>query len=372
MEHQKRGFTLMELLVVLLIIGILSTVALRTIDTTRDRGLFDQTTKEMKDIIYAMVGNPNLTANGRRVDFGFYGDMMRLPYDLRELVENTTGSPNWHGPYLRLGFLQDTIGYRLDAWGNPYTYDPDQGTIATLGNGKYPMTMRIVDSIAHLTSNVIFGNVTDGENNPPGDKATTVVIKLFFPDGTTYFTQPDPGGFYEFSPTTHGPIHIGNHKIVASRPGGDSIVRWVTVAPRSKVAIDFRFSRPFHNYLKMVAKPELFANNTGFNIQVINVGSEQVLVSSIAFLEAPLNTYMGALLIKGDEGEWGTNYSPRVGKGDTATVSPSYGIEPNGTEVVSFSFYEFYNQPTGGDTVHINGKTFRFRFSDGSEITVTP
>ena len=41
----RQGFTLMELLVVLLIIGILSTVALRTIDATRDRGLFDQTTK---------------------------------------------------------------------------------------------------------------------------------------------------------------------------------------------------------------------------------------------------------------------------------------------------------------------------------------
>ena len=89
----------MELLVVLLIIGILSTVALRTIDATRDRSLFDQTSKEMNQLVQAMVGNPDLSYDGRRVDFGYYGDMEQLPPndDLRYLVRNTTGSTAWHG-----------------------------------------------------------------------------------------------------------------------------------------------------------------------------------------------------------------------------------------------------------------------------------
>jgi prepilin-type N-terminal cleavage/methylation domain-containing protein len=68
---KQHGFTLMELLVVLLIIGVLSTVAVRTIDATRDRSLFDQTAKEMKELVYAMVGNPEIVANGRRVVLGF-------------------------------------------------------------------------------------------------------------------------------------------------------------------------------------------------------------------------------------------------------------------------------------------------------------
>ncbi len=87
----------MELLVVLLIIGILSTVALRTIDATRDRALFDQTTKKMNQLVQAIVGNPDLTFDGRRVDFGYYGDMEKLPDDLRDLVRNP-GSVYWHGP----------------------------------------------------------------------------------------------------------------------------------------------------------------------------------------------------------------------------------------------------------------------------------
>ncbi|MEO0070909.1 MAG: prepilin-type N-terminal cleavage/methylation domain-containing protein [candidate division WOR-3 bacterium] len=366
------GFTLMELLVVLLIIGLLSTVAIRTIDATRDRGLFDQTTKEMKEIIYAMVGNPNLTANGRRVDFGFYGDMMRLPLSLRELVENTTSSPNWHGPYFRVDFLQDTVGYRLDAWGNPYTYDPEQATIATLGNGKYPMTMRIVDSVTHLTNNYIVGNVTDGENNPPGDKATTVGIKLIFPDGTYYFTTPDPGGFYEFSPSTHGPIHIGTHKIVASRPGGDSIVRLVTVLPRSKVTVDFRFARPFKNYLQMVGKPTLSNDSAGFIFKVVNAGGEEVLVSSFAFMEAPDDAFMGDGLIKSEEEEHQINLTPPLpGKGDSVSVSPAFGIQPDRGEEVWFSL-NFQNSPSGGGKANIYSKRFRLRFNDGSEIVVIP
>ena len=84
----RQGFTLMELLVVLLIIGILSTVALRTIDATRDRSLFDQTTKEMNQLVYALVGNPDLNYDGRRVDFGYFGDMEQLPTGLPDLVRN--------------------------------------------------------------------------------------------------------------------------------------------------------------------------------------------------------------------------------------------------------------------------------------------
>jgi len=170
----QRAFTLMELLVVLLIIGILSTVALRTIDATRDRGLFDQTAKELNELVQAMTGNPALSYDGRRVDFGFYGDMGRLPNDPRELVTNTTGDTNWHGPYIRRGLAGDSLGYLYDAWGDVYTYS--SGTISSLGNGKYPMTVSVADSM-QLRHNTISGTVTDRDNSPPAD--TTMRIALY-------------------------------------------------------------------------------------------------------------------------------------------------------------------------------------------------
>jgi len=374
MSMRKRftGFTLMELLVVLLIIGILSTVALRTIDATRDRALFDQTTKEMRELAYAMVGNPEIVANGQRVDFGFFGDMMRLPNDLRELMENTTNSPFWRGPYLRREFLQDTAGYRYDAWGNPYTFNPVTGTIATIGNGKYPMTIRVVDSVAHLTNNSIIGSITDAENNPPGDKAATVGVYLFLPNGTSYFTRPDAGGYYEFSPLTHGGIPIGHHKLVAKRPGGDSIVKWVTVVPRSRTIVDFRFSRLFRNYLQLVGTPKLSGDSAGFTISIVNPGSNPDTISSIQFIEAPDSAYMSWLYIRNHEQrQW--EYNPRPGRGDSFAIMPtSFVIAPNGEEVVEFSFYNFYKTPTGGDTSNIYDKLFRLRFNDGSEFSVRP
>ena len=167
---KNRAFTLMELLVVLLIIGILSTVALRTIDATRDRSLFDQTTKEMAQLVQAMIGNPDLTYDGRRVDFGFYGDMGRLPQDLKELVHNETSSPYWHGPYIRPTMGGDTASFRYDGWGNEYAYNQGTGTISTVGNGKYTMTVRVVDSLLQLYYSIVTGTVSDVDNNPPGTK----------------------------------------------------------------------------------------------------------------------------------------------------------------------------------------------------------
>ncbi|MEO0009969.1 MAG: prepilin-type N-terminal cleavage/methylation domain-containing protein [candidate division WOR-3 bacterium] len=372
-QVKARGFTLMELLVVLLIIGILSTVAIRTIDATRDRSLFDQTLKEMRELSYAMVGNPEITANGHRVDFGFYGDMMRLPNDLRELVENTSNSPNWRGPYLRREFLQDSVGYRYDAWGNPYTYNPATGTIATIGNGKYPMTIRVVDSIVHLTNNSIIGTVTDADNNPPGDKAATVGIYLYLPNGTTFFTRPDAGGYYEFTPaSTHGGIPIGNHKIIARRPGGDSIVKWVTVVPRSRTVVDFRFSRLFRNYLQMVGTPRISGDSSGFTIWIVNPGENPDTVRTISFIEAPDSAYMRWLYIRNHEQrQW--EYNPGVGRGDSLMIMPGpFVISPNGEEVVEFSFYNFSKTPIGGDTSNIYNKLFRLRFNDGSEFSVRP
>lgn len=374
---KQGGFTLMELLVVLLIIGVLSTVAVRTIDATRDRSLFDQTAKEMKELVYAMVGNPEIVANGRRVDFGFYGDMMRLPNDLRELVENTTGSPYWRGPYIRREFLQDTMGYRLDAWGNPYTYDFTTGTIATLGNGKYPMTMRVTEAISHLTDNWIMGNVSDVDNAPPGDKAATIGIKLYLPNGSFYFTRPDGGGFYQFSPETHGSVPIGVHKIVATRPGGDSIIRWATITPRSKVVVDFRFTGSFRNYLEMIGEPILFGDSAGFSIKVVNGGATVDSVKSIRLLIAPESAYMSYLRIFSIT-QGGTpqehQFSPRLGQGDSAVVIPPFLIQPNRTEEVEFSFSGFCKtrNPADSTKANIYNKLFRLRFNDGSEFAVTP
>ncbi|MEO0077606.1 MAG: prepilin-type N-terminal cleavage/methylation domain-containing protein [candidate division WOR-3 bacterium] len=371
--NRRRGFTLMELLVVLLIIGILSTVALRTIDATRDRGLFDQTAKELNELVQAMTGNPDLTYDGRRVDFGFFGDMGRLPIDLRELVVNTTGDTNWHGPYIRRGLTGDTAGYLYDAWGDLYTYNQATGTIASLGKGKYPMTVRVADSLPHLTSNTVTGTVTDWEGNTPGERASSISIVLRPSSGQTpYFVSPDPGGFYQFGPENGRPVPVGTHRLVASIAGGDSVCRWVTVAPRSRTVVDFRFGRTFRNRLVLVGTPTIVLNDSSsFWFSVVNEGSSDDTVYSIFLVRAPTPAYVRAISVNGAPPDSLRPFG--VGQGGTIQLTPPCVVPASRAELANFQMLYWNEDSTGaGSPVNVSGAEFRLRFSDGSEITVTP
>jgi len=364
----QRGFTLMELLVVLLIIGVLSSVALRTIDATRDRGLFEQTIGEMKTLVHAIVGNADLMVNGRRTDFGFYGDMRRLPNDLEELVTNSTGSPDWNGPYLRREFTSDSSSYLYDAWGHPYTYDQSTGTIGSLANGRSPLTIRVADSLPQLQSNTVTGVVTDNTGSPPGELNGTVTIWLRLPGSSMEWRNPDPGGYYSFDD-----VPIGSHRIVAQRVGGDSIARWVSVAPRSRSVIDFRFSKPFRNYLRMVGEPRIEDDSAGFYIQVVNEGTTDDTIKSVVLLSAPDSFYMEAFWYSGSHGNaFQSPLTPRVGRGSAVDATPDYAVLPERGEIVAIGFSDFYTELTGGTPQRVRGRTFRLRFNDGSEITVTP
>jgi prepilin-type N-terminal cleavage/methylation domain-containing protein len=375
--RRDSGFTLIELLVVLLIIGILSTVALRTIDATRDRALFDQTSRELGELVQAISGNPDLTYDGRRTDFGFYGDMGKLPDELRDLVHNPSpGDTNWRGPYIRSTLGGDSLGYLYDGWGNPYSYNAGSGTIASLGNGKFPLSMRVADSLPQLSQNSISGSVTDAENNPPGNRAPTIAIWLRFgSDRPAAFTTPDAGGYYEFSPATGVPVPIGTHRVVVVFSGGDSIARWVTVVPRSRVILDMRYNRTFRNQLVMIGVPQLNSlDSSGFAIQVVNEGTTDDTVTSLLFAAAPDSAFMRTLEIVGQVGgSWIDTFSLGRGRGGEVTISPGYGVAANRGDPVTFRFWDFFKDSLGMlPRSNIHGQTFRVRFSDGSEITVTP
>lgn len=384
LQYLRRGFTLMELLVVLLIIGVLSTVALRTIDATRDRSLFDQTAREMRQIVQAITGNPDLLYDGRRVDFGFYGDVGRLPTDLRELVTNLNNEPRWRGPYLRRDLVGDSLGFLRDAWGNLYTWNPTTGTISSLGNGRYPLTMRVADSLSQLAENVVSGNITDIENNPPGELASGISIALYTSAGQTpMYAFADAGGYYEFSTRTGRPVPVGTHRLVVTLPApvADSIVRWVTVTPRSRAVVDIRFNRNFRSRLRMVGTPVLqLPDSNGFTIRVVNTGSVDDTVRTVTFASiAPADSaYMTWFTVNGVN-VYGFPVPPggrAPGQGSTVAVVPPVLVPGNLSEEVVFGFWSFVKDSIVDSLLSqpakVSGREFRLRFSDGSEITVSP
>ena len=369
----------MELLVVLLIIGILSTVALRTIDATRDRSLFDQTTKEMDKLVQAIVGNPDLTYDGRRVDFGFYGDMEELPESLEYLVQSS-GDPAWRGPYLRLAAAGDTVSYLYDGWGTRYTYNPSLGTIHSDGNGKFPMTVKIADSLSQLNSNTISGTLTDRDDNAPDSTtASGCTLRLYYNNEALHSTPrvkvPSPGGFYEYSPTGADTVPIGIHKLVA-RVSGESLTRWVTVIPRSRTVVDFKFTKSFWNKLRMVGAAEPMTDSSGFRLYVVNDQPDDVTVSWLHFFQTPDSAYMRDFLIAGTRGT-GFPLGPAdlgIGDGDTVHFA-SVTIAPNGSQLVELLFQQFFPDsilaPPNDTLANVCGKEFQLRFSEGSEIKFT-
>ena len=84
--HQHQGFSLIELVVVLLIITVLSTIAIRSTVDIGYSARYEQTKERLNSIRQSIVGNPKRSINGQPDISGFVADMGRLPINVRELI----------------------------------------------------------------------------------------------------------------------------------------------------------------------------------------------------------------------------------------------------------------------------------------------
>lgn len=375
---QSPGFTLVELLIVLLIIGILSGVSLRAIEMTRERTMYTETIQKIYNLVKAIAGNPDLLADGRRIDFGFIGDMGRLPLTLNELMHNTENSPNWHGPYLKIAMLEDTLNpsYRVDAWGNELQYDNTTGTLHSLGNGRQALTHNIIDSLSFLFDNRISGTITDNNNNPPGprkDSFVDIIIQL--PDRLSR-RIPSAGGAYKIDTVPIGkhPLWVIRHTAIT-----ETLFKWVSVVPKSNTIVDFKLSKAFQPSLKYSSGTAKAYGDSMANVRfdVYNDGGDTLKISSMLFKRitprSPDTVYCSNVTAINQTYHSSTilfSYPPaseRRGK-DNPIVFPELAISP--TDIFTFTLLDFWNHPTS-DTgsnhqVNMDSSDFQIYFGDGS------
>ena len=97
----RRGFTLVEILLVVVIIGILAALVIPRIAGSSERARVTAATTDINGGIKSALG-------AYEVDLGTY------PKSLQDLITAPGDARNWHGPYL------DSLPQ--DPWGHAYVY----------------------------------------------------------------------------------------------------------------------------------------------------------------------------------------------------------------------------------------------------------
>ena len=103
MRKQQKGFTLIEIMIVIIILGMLTTLVIQAVGDRPDQA---RAVKVKNDIV-ALEGAIKM----------YRLDVYRVPtteQGLSSLIKKPSGVSNWSGPYIDR--LPD------DPWGNPYRY----------------------------------------------------------------------------------------------------------------------------------------------------------------------------------------------------------------------------------------------------------
>jgi len=226
----SKGFTFAEILIVVAIMGIVTSIALKNLGSTDNRANYEETLADLQKLKRAIIGDENARSNGERVSFGFVGDIGGLPSTLDALVSRGGLGPakidtniqiayGWMGPYLEAPFTGDVSGFKTDGWGNEYTYSTSQfangpgdtvvAKITSLGaDGAVGGTGYDADLFVEIFKDHVKAEVAGGVFDLAGNPVLAATVRVYEPDGTGNLTSKsdftDASGIYSLKGVSQG------------------------------------------------------------------------------------------------------------------------------------------------------------------------
>src|SRR3990170_3876242 len=263
----RKGFTLVEVIVILAVLAILAAIAVPVALRIFERTAEDTTREEMDNIKKALLGNPQKLQTSFRNDFGLLGDIGCLPSTALGGLDRllTQGSlpawsfdntkqagAGWKGPYITGTPGED---FKKDQLGNDYVYTPVAGTCpltATLASNGLDQTTTSDDITVTIVANDTTATIRGTVKNTSGTALAGVPVELYYPDNGTLTTSTpattDDNGNYSFSSAPFGQRAVKANPTLVLVPGS------ITVTG---------------------------GNNNDVNFQVTNYSGSSVTVSSV-------------------------------------------------------------------------------------------
>lgn len=234
---RHKGFTLIEMVVMIVVLGIIAVVATKTLTQSVQTARYEHTKRELDELTHAIVGNPGVFTGGARTDFGYVGDIGALPPNLDALVQNPGLYATWEGPYMSRGIAGDD--FKKDGWGSEYVF---AGTLIRSTGSGADIDRVITGSTTELLANTVEGTLADADQGLPGEIfRDSVLVRLTYPDGsgglTTAAIAPDSHGYFRFTG-----VPVGNHGLsIIYIPDSDTVTLAITVCPGRDVKLDVVF-----------------------------------------------------------------------------------------------------------------------------------
>lgn len=229
---RRAGFTLVEMVVVLLILALLTVAAVQSLSPVADQARYEATTRTLAQIQQAIVGESGAQQpDGVPLITGFVADTGRLPISLDELVNKPTdvsdfgltAAPGiystvliprgWRGPYLQLPSVETQPA---DGWGLPFDF-----TAFVSGSPEVPLTVASQSAPRADTDYAGDISISIGTTGPTAWRATLITGTLFRLNSTNQ--RIPPATTTDWKVSLIGPGSVSTDDGVTAAIGSDGV-----------------------------------------------------------------------------------------------------------------------------------------------------